>query len=604
MGQIIKTGTLQIDSLKNKQVLGTDSDGKIIESSSVFGDVLGPSVSIDNTIPRFDSTTGKILKSSGVSIDDNDNINCKGIFINSDSENSSAMFSYGYGYDPTASEYFNQKFRIDSFLESPFFSAGIARNYLLQTEVFDNASWVKTGTGTVTANAVASPAGVTATYGGDNIPATMTEISQAVKNSTTGYWSAGVWARMQSGTGTIQLQIDSNEPQTGTPMSFNLTTSWKYIALKENITGGTTRTFRILTGGNAISLWGARMNPGESCNAYSARTISALTTATPGIFFNNSIVYAKTFSGALLGNANTSTYSSYGSYFGNTLSNATDNTDKWEYFGNVTISYNSTYSYGSSYNIEINLDEMSKDGSKTAIQLEKAKLILKGSLASYAGSSATFNSSVPSMAIELIGSNLSITKDDIACLVYSTSTATKVIRFYVKLKDDNTHYNITPINRYGASYASAGTISISYCTFTGVASQSVITSLPSPAQGSVVYATDSKTSFRLVPRVLEITSHATPTINTDNYDAVTITAQAVAITSMTTNLSGTPTNFQRLLIRIKDDGTARAITWGTGFEAGRVALPTTTIGGKTLLSEFIYDSVDGKWACESSGSRS
>jgi len=36
---------------------------------------------------------------------------------------------------------------------------------------------------------------------------------------------------------------------------------------------------------------------------------------------------------------------------------------------------------------------------------------------------------------------------------------------------------------------------------------------------------------------------------------------------MTTNLSGTPTNFQSLIIRIKDNGTARAITWGASFEA-------------------------------------
>jgi len=36
---------------------------------------------------------------------------------------------------------------------------------------------------------------------------------------------------------------------------------------------------------------------------------------------------------------------------------------------------------------------------------------------------------------------------------------------------------------------------------------------------------------------------------------------------MTTNLSGTPTNFQSLIIRIKDNGTARAITWGDSFEA-------------------------------------
>ena len=38
------------------------------------GDVVGPVSSIDNTIPRYDGTTGKIIQNSGVSIDDNNNI--------------------------------------------------------------------------------------------------------------------------------------------------------------------------------------------------------------------------------------------------------------------------------------------------------------------------------------------------------------------------------------------------------------------------------------------------------------------------------------------------------------------------------------------------
>jgi hypothetical protein len=98
-------------------------------------------------------------------------------------------------------------------------------------------------------------------------------------------------------------------------------------------------------------------------------------------------------------------------------------------------------------------------------------------------------------------------------------------------------------------------------------------------------------------RVTTITSHATPTINTDNCDCVTITAQAEAITSMTTNLSGTPTNFQTLIFRIKDDGTARAITWGASFVAKGVALPTTTVISKLLTVGFIYDTVLSTWGC-------
>ncbi len=108
---------------------------------------------------------------------------------------------------------------------------------------------------------------------------------------------------------------------------------------------------------------------------------------------------------------------------------------------------------------------------------------------------------------------------------------------------------------------------------------------------------DGTAAITIIPRITTITSHATPTINTDNCDAVTITAQAADITSMTTNLSGTPSNFQKLIIRILDDGTARAITWGASFAAKGATLPTTTVVSKLLTVGFFYNSVTSKWDC-------
>lgn len=112
--------------------------------------------------------------------------------------------------------------------------------------------------------------------------------------------------------------------------------------------------------------------------------------------------------------------------------------------------------------------------------------------------------------------------------------------------------------------------------------------------------TQTLTNKWVQPRVGTTTSSGTPTINTDSYDAYSITAQAAAITSFTTNLSGTPVNFQKLIIRIKDDGTGRAITWGASFVAKGVALPTTTVASKLLTVGFIYDTVAAKWGCVAS----
>lgn len=117
---------------------------------------------------------------------------------------------------------------------------------------------------------------------------------------------------------------------------------------------------------------------------------------------------------------------------------------------------------------------------------------------------------------------------------------------------------------------------------------------------ATISSTNTFTNKRITPRVTSEASSATPTINTDNSDAHSITALAAAITSMTSNLTGTPTNFQKLTIRIKDNGTARAITWGASFEAKGVALPTTTVISKVLTVGFIYDTVTSKWGCVAS----
>ena len=100
---------------------------------------------------------------------------------------------------------------------------------------------------------------------------------------------------------------------------------------------------------------------------------------------------------------------------------------------------------------------------------------------------------------------------------------------------------------------------------------------------------------RITSRVATFTTDATPDVNSDNYDSVTITAQDAAITDV--NMSGTPTNFQKITFRFKDDGTARAITWGSDFEDAGTALPTTTVISKLLTVGFIYNSVSAKWGC-------
>ena len=119
-----------------------------------------------------------------------------------------------------------------------------------------------------------------------------------------------------------------------------------------------------------------------------------------------------------------------------------------------------------------------------------------------------------------------------------------------------------------------------------------------------VFAAHTKTltNKRITRRATTEASSATPTINTDNSDAHQITALAAAITSFTTNLSGTPTDGQELDIEILDNGTARAITWGASFASGPATLPTTTILSKWLYTKLRWSSSRSKWICMATGS--
>jgi hypothetical protein len=111
-----------------------------------------------------------------------------------------------------------------------------------------------------------------------------------------------------------------------------------------------------------------------------------------------------------------------------------------------------------------------------------------------------------------------------------------------------------------------------------------------------ISSTDTLTNKRITPRVTSETSSATPTINTDNSDFHRITALAANITSFTTNLSGTPTHGQKLIVEITGTAT-RTISWGSSFESSTATLPTTTVGTATLLVGFVWNSATSKWRC-------
>jgi hypothetical protein len=116
-----------------------------------------------------------------------------------------------------------------------------------------------------------------------------------------------------------------------------------------------------------------------------------------------------------------------------------------------------------------------------------------------------------------------------------------------------------------------------------------------------ISSTNTLTNKRITKRVVTVNAPgATPTTNTDNCDIAEFTGLATAITSMTTNISGTPVNGDLMEYMFLDNGTARAIAWGSSFADGGIfALPTTTVISVMLrvLVQYQTTASLNKWVC-------
>jgi hypothetical protein len=120
--------------------------------------------------------------------------------------------------------------------------------------------------------------------------------------------------------------------------------------------------------------------------------------------------------------------------------------------------------------------------------------------------------------------------------------------------------------------------------------------------GSIVSVVYDGTSFQIMnvfSRSLEVSSITTSTSITPPSDTASqynITALASSATFQIP--SGTPSDGQKLTLRILDNGTAQILTWTTtagGYRAIGITLPTITISSKVLYIGCTYNSQDSYW---------
>ena len=145
--------------------------------------------------------------------------------------------------------------------------------------------------------------------------------------------------------------------------------------------------------------------------------------------------------------------------------------------------------------------------------------------------------------------------------------------------------------------ASTITISGSFGTTLTVSGTTAVT-LPTTGTLATLAGTETLTNKRISPRVNVLTTTTSPWAwNSDSYDEQCITALANALTINAD--AGTPTNGQKAIFRLKDNGTAQALTWTTGssnsFRVVGITLPTTTVANKTIYVGCIYNSTDSRW---------
>ena len=130
------------------------------------------------------------------------------------------------------------------------------------------------------------------------------------------------------------------------------------------------------------------------------------------------------------------------------------------------------------------------------------------------------------------------------------------------------------------------------------AQQTALDAKLSTATAASTYITPTGTSTltnkRVTERVTTVSDSATPTPNSDTDDMYIITGLTQTATFGAP--TGTPTQGQKIMVRVKDNGTARTLAWNAIYRASSdLSLPTVTVASKTMYLGFIYNSTDSKW---------
>ena len=105
--------------------------------------------------------------------------------------------------------------------------------------------------------------------------------------------------------------------------------------------------------------------------------------------------------------------------------------------------------------------------------------------------------------------------------------------------------------------------------------------------------TETLTNKRIDPRVTSAASASTLTPSVATADVYAYTALAAGLTINAP--TGTPVDGDKLMFRLLDNGTSRALTWDATYTVIGVTLPTATTISKTTYVGCIYNANNTRW---------
>lgn len=119
------------------------------------------------------------------------------------------------------------------------------------------------------------------------------------------------------------------------------------------------------------------------------------------------------------------------------------------------------------------------------------------------------------------------------------------------------------------------------------------------ASGSTFDGSAAKTiswnSIGAKPNTPQVQGNVSAATITPTFSNDLVTATALAVNVTLANPTGTALDGYGIAIRLKDNGVARTIAYGTQYRAVGVSLPTTTVAGKNLYLGCIWNAADTKF---------